>query len=363
MRRGAPTFSDVNDLDALLRHLVEAGATDLVVKAGSVPHVRVDGRLVPAPFDPFDAASVPRLLDGIVPRVRAEELESAGETEFAHSIAGLGRFRISAYRQRGSLALSCRRIVPGLAPPTELGLPPVLDKVCAEGRGLVLATGPAGAGTTTTLCALVDYVNANRACHVVTVERPIEYLHADRKGIVSQREVGTDTASVATAVRGASRQGADVVAVGVVPDAEAMRAVLDAAEQGALVIAVVSALNASEALVRLVEAFPEAERRRVRATLASVLRAVLGQRLLERADGKGRIAAFEVLLGTSKVTDCVAEDRLADLPRLVADGEYHGMQTLDRGLEHLARDGMVSVRDAVAAADDPEELRLALGRL
>jgi twitching motility protein PilT len=325
--------------------------------------VRVDGDLVATPFDALDTAGVPRLLDGVVPRVRAEELEASGETEFAQSVPGLGRFRISAYRQRGSLALTCRRVVPGLPPAGELGLPPVLDKLCAEGRGLVLVTGPAGSGTTTTLSALVDHVNSTRACHVVTVESPIEYLHPDKKGIVSQREVGSDTASVAGAVRRAARQGADVVAAGIVPDTDATRSLLDAAEAGALVFAVVPSFDATEALVRLVEAFPEGDRRRVRTTLAAVLRGVLGQRLLDRADGRGRVGAFEVLLATSKVADCVAEDRLGDLGRLVADGEYHGMQTLDRALEFLAKDGLVSVRDAVAAADDPEELRLALGRL
>jgi twitching motility protein PilT len=317
------------DLGTLLHHLVEVGGTDLVVKAGSSPHVRVDGHLVRTPFDAPDPASIPRLLDGVVPRLRAEELESTGETEFAYGVSGVGRFRISAYRQRGSLALTCRHVAPGLPPAQALGLPPVLDKLCGEGRGFVLVTGPAGAGTTTTLSALIDYVNTNRACHIVTVEQPIEHLHPDKQAIVSQREVGTDTSSVAAAIRRAARQGADVLAVGVVPDHDAVRALLDAAEGGALVFAVVSSLSAPEALVRFIESFPEAERRRVRATLAPVLRGVLGQRLLERADGKGRIGAFEVLLGTSKVADCVAEDRLDDLPRLVADGEYNGMQTLD----------------------------------
>jgi len=353
----------VTDLDALLRHLVETNGSDLVVKAGSPPHIRVDGRLVPAPFDAFDAASVPRLLDGVVPRVRAEELETTGETEFAHSVAGVGRFRVSAYRQRGSLALTCRRVVPGIPQHDELGLPAVLDRLCAEGRGLVLVSGPASSGTTTTMCALVDHVNSTRSCHVLTIENPIEYLHGDKRAIVSQREVGTDTMSVAAATRRGSRQGVDVIAAGTVPDPEAMRALLDAAEAGALVFAVVPALTGTEALVRLIEAFPEAERRRVRATLATVLRAVLCQRLLERADGRGRVAAFEVLLGTTKATDCIAEGRLDDLPQLIADGEYNGMQTLDLALGNLARDGLVSVRDAVAAADDAEELRLTLSGL
>ena len=352
----------MSELEALLRHLVEVGGTDLVVKAGSPPHVRVDGHLVTTPFGAPDPASIPRLLDGVVPRIRGEELESTGETEFAHGVSGVGRFRISAYRQRGSLALTCRRVAPGLPPAEELGLPPVLDRLCAEGRGLVLVAGPSGSGTTTTLSALIDHVNSTRSCHIVTIEQPIEHLHPDKQAIVSQREVGTDTTSVAVAVRRAARQDADVVAVGVLPDAEAMRTLLDAAEGGALVFAVVSALSSTEAILRLVESFPESERRRVRATLASVLRGVLSQRLLERADGKGRVGAFEVLLGTSKVADCVAEDRLGDLPRLVGDGEYNGMQTLDRALELLARDGLVSVRDAVAEADEPEDLRLSLGR-
>jgi twitching motility protein PilT len=352
----------VSELEALLRHLVEVGGTDLMVKAGSPPHVRVDGKLQTTPFGPPDPAGIPRLLDGVVPRLRGEELETTGETEFAYGVSGVGRFRISAYRQRGSLAISCRRVAPGLPAADELGLPAVLDRLCAEGRGLVLVTGLAGSGTTTTLSCLIDYVNTSRSCHIVTIEQPIEYLHPDKEAIVSQREVGTDTSSVAMAVRRAARQDADVLAVGVAPDADAMRTLLDAAESGALVFAVVSALSTTEAIVRLVESFPDNERRRVRATLASVLRGVLGQRLLERADGKGRVGVFEVLLGTSKVADCVAEDRLGDLPRLVAEGEYNGMQTLDRALEYLARDGIISVRDAVAAADEPDDLALSLGR-
>lgn len=351
------------ELDALLHHLVEVGGTDLLVKAGAVPHVRVGGRMQATPFEVVDANEVPKLLTGAVPRHRAEELEEAGETEFAYGVSGLGRFRVSAFRQRGTLAISFHRVVPGLPRPDELGLPPVLDRLTAEGRGLVLITGPTGSGVTTTMCAIVDHVNEHRSCHVVTIENPVEYLHVDKMAVISQREVGTDTKSVAEAVRRASRQGADVLAVGAIPDAEGLRAVLAAAEAGALVVAVMPAQSAEDALIRLVDAFPESERRQVRITLATVLRAVLGQRLLDRADDKGRVAAFELLLSTSKVEDCVIEDRLSDLPRLISDGEYRGMQTLDRALQNLARDGLVSVRDAVACAAEPEELRIALGSL
>jgi twitching motility protein PilT len=353
----------VTELDVLLKHLVEAGASDLIVKAGAPPRIRLNGTLQALDVEPLAPADVPRLLDGVASRARVEELEANGETEFAYGVGGLGRFRINAFRQRGTLALTCRRVVPGIPSPTELGLPAVLDRVCGEGAGLVLVTGPSGSGVTTTVSSLVDHVNGSRSCQIVTVEHPIEFLHPDKKAVVLQRELGTDTPSVAAAVSRAVRQGADVVAVGEVSDAAALRAVLDAAEAGALVLAAVPVLAVTEALVRLVEAFPDDERRRVRATLSRVLRAVFGQRLLDRADGRGKVAAFEVLLGTTKVEDCIAEDRLDDLPKLVAEGEYHGMQTLDQGLEELARAGLVSVRDAIAAANDAEEVKLALGSL
>ena len=353
----------MTELDALLKQLVDAGATDLIVKAGSPPKIRRDGVLQVLDGEPLAAADIPRLLDGVASRSRVEELEADGETEFAYGVGGLGRFRVNAFRQRGTLALTCRRVVPGIPSPTELGLPAVLDKVCAEGAGLVLVTGPSGSGVTTTLSSLVDHVNTNRSCQIVTVEHPIEFLHPDKKAVVLQRELGTDTPSIAAAVGRAVRQGADVLAVGEVREAAALRAVLDAAEAGALVVAAVPALSVSEALVRLVEAFPEDERRRVRATLSRVLRAVFGQRLLDRADGRGKVAVFEVLLGTAKVEDCIVDDRLDDLPKLVAEGEYHGMQTLDRGLEDLARAGLVSARDAIAAANDAEDVKLSLSSL
>jgi twitching motility protein PilT len=355
----------VTRLEELLKLLAESGGTDLVVKAGAAPQLRVgeslrsigDGQLAPA--------DVPRLLDGVAPTARLDELEETGETEFAHGVPGVGRFRISAFRQRGSVALTCRRVVPGIPSPQELGLPAIVDRICAPGPGLVLVTGAASSGVTTTIAALVDHVNTNRTCQIVTVEHPIEYLHPDKRSVVLQREFGTDTRSVAQAIQRAARHGADVVAVGQVigvdqSDAEVVRALLDAAEAGVLVFASLPALSSSDALIRLVEATATDDRRRLRAILARSLRAALCQRLLDRADGRGKAAAFEILLGTSKVQECIADDRLGDIARLVAEGEYHGMQTIDRGLADLARDGVVTLSEAVGAADDPEEVKLAV---
>lgn len=350
-------------LDDLLRLLVDAGGSDLVVKAGSPPRIRVGGELVPLPVDALAAAAVAEMLDAVVPVGRAADLDRIGETDFAHGVAGVGRFRVGAYHQRGSVAIICHRVAPGLPSPEELGLPPVLDRLCEAGRGLVLLVGPAGSGVSTTMAALVDHVNSTRSCHLVTVERPVEHLHADRKAVISQREVGTDTPSVAVAVAGATRQGADVIAVGEVTDLADLRAVLAAAELGALVFVAVAALSSTEALVRLVETFPEEDRRRVRSVLATVLRGALAQRLLERADGKGQVAAYEVLLDSVKVRDCIATGDLVEIPRLISEGEYRGMQTIDRALELLARDGLVSVGAAIAVAEDPDDLGLTLGSL
>ncbi|MBA2279986.1 MAG: Flp pilus assembly complex ATPase component TadA [Actinomycetota bacterium] len=350
-------------LDDLLRQLVDSGGTDLVVKAGSPPRIRVGGELVALPVAALEAYAVAALVDDIAPPARAADLVERGETDFAHGVAGVGRFRIGAYRQRGSVAVICHRVAPGLLSAEELGLPPVLDRLCDVGRGLVLVVGPAGSGVSTTMAALVDHVNATRSCHVVTVERPIEHLHTDRRAIVSQREVGTDTPSVAAAVNGASRQGADVIAVGEVADLTDLRAVLEAAELGALVLVAFSALSSTEALVRLVETFPEADRRRARIVLSTVLRGALSQRLLERADGRGQVGAYEVVLASTKVTDCITGGELGQIRRLIAESEYSGMQTIDRALELLASEGLVSVGAAVAAAEAPDELRLALGSL
>ena len=239
----------------------------------------------------------------------------------------------------------------------------MLDQLCAEGRGLVLVTGPAGSGTTTTLAALVDHVNSSRSCHIVTIEHPIEHLHPDKQAIVSQREVGTDTTSVARRRAPAPPARAPTsLAVGVLPDPDGDAGRCSTPPRAA------PSCSPSSPRCRHPRRSCASSRRSPRrsaagcpATLAPVLRGVLGQRLLERADGKGRVGAFEVLLGTSKVADCVAEDRLGDLRRLVADGEYNGMQTLDLACSSSPRTASSSVRDAVAAADDPEELRLALG--
>jgi twitching motility protein PilT len=351
----------VAELQELLQYLMEMRGSDLYVKAGSAPHVRVDGHLRPAPFAATDVAQAQALADSVVPPTRANELESNGELDFALSVSGVGRFRVHVYRQRGSLALVFRRVMPGIPSWERLGLPPIVERLAADASGLVLVTGPAGSGKTTTINALVDHINETRAAHIITIEDPVEYLHADKQSIISQREVGTDTRDAAEAVRRALRQGPDVLVVSELPDRSTVEAVLAAASTGHLVLATLPTTNAAESVNRLIDFYPPHQQRQARHVLAQGLRAVISQRLLERADGKGRTAAVEVLVNTPKVYDCVVDpDRSSALERIIAEGEYHGMQTFDQALFTLFKDGLVSLRDALAVASQPEDLRIAL---
>jgi twitching motility protein PilT len=268
---------------------------------------------------------------------------------------------VHLYRQRGSLAIVFRRVIPGIPSWERLGLPPVVEKLAGEPHGLILVTGPAGSGKTTTVNALIDHINEHRAAHIITIEDPVEYLHTDKQSIISQREIGTDTHDPAAALRRALRQGPDVLAISELSDLETVQAALAAASTGHLVIATLPTQSATETITRLLDFYPPYQHKQVRHLLASSLRAVISQRLLERADGKGRTAAVEVLVNTPKVYDCILDaDRQAALERILAEGEYHGMQTFDQALFALFKDGMVSLRDALSVASQPEDLRIAL---
>jgi twitching motility protein PilT len=354
--------SPMSQLDELLAHLNEVQGSDLHLKPGAVPHVRVDGQLRPTPFPAVPPGAVEALAAELLDEGRRADLDTHGETGSGLSRPGLGRFRIAVHRQRGSLAMVVRRVPPEIPELSTLGLPVQLERFAEDDRGLVLITGPPGSGKTTTVAAVLDRINTSRACHILTIEDPIEVLHADARALVTQREVGTDTVSYADALRSGLRQDADVIFVGELTDAATARQALTAAEVGHLVISTMRASTATDTIIRFVDLFPVAEQDLARQSLVSVLRGVVCQRLLERADGKGRVAAAEVLVGTSKVVDVVADPtRVAELEKVIADGQYHGMQTLDQALLDLVRDGLVSIRDALAVSSNAEDLRIALG--
>lgn len=349
------------ELSQLLHHLAEQRGSDLIVTVGSSPHMRVDGRLRRTTLEPMGPAEIEAALAEVLPSAKAEELRVAGEVDIVQGVPGLGRFRINVYRQRGSLSLAIRRVVPGAPAIADLRLPPVVERLATAESGLLLVTGPAASGRTTTVAAIIDHVNANRAAHIVTLEDPIEVLHADKRSLVSQREIGSDTQDLMTALSRVGHQSADVLFVSEIRDTETAEAVLSEAQSGRLVISTMAALSASEAIAHLLDFFAPHLQRQARHSLGQVLRGVLSQRLLERADGRGRIPAVEVIMGTQKVAEAIASgaDEVV-IERLAQEGEYHGMQTFDQALLHLYQQDLIGVRDALSAAMRPEDLRISL---
>jgi twitching motility protein PilT len=354
----------VFDLQLLLAHVADIGGSDLHVKAGSPPRVRVNGELRPAPFPPVLAPDIEEALRIVMPVDRIEEFHRTGEADFSVSIPNLGRFRGNAFRQRSSAAMVLRRVLPSALSAIDLGLPPIVTRLAEEHRGMVLVTGPTGSGKTTTLAAMIDHINQTRAANVITIEDPIEVVHPDKRSIISQREIGTDTADYAQAMRRVLRQDPDVILIGEMRDAETVGAALTAAETGHLVLSTLHTTNATETINRIVDFFPPFQQTQIRLSLAGVLRGVISQRLVPRADGEGRVPAIEAMIVTGRIADRIVDPAAAasseTIEELIADGEYHGMQTFDQSLFGLFKTGEVALRAALAAATNPHDFRIAL---
>ena len=349
------------DLEGLLRLAVDQRASDVHLKVGARPFLRVDGALretqleILAPDDTESAAST------VLPRRRFDELTALGEADSVYGITGVGRFRVSAFRQRGHLGLVLRRIVPGVPGVEALGLPPAAATLATSTSGLVLVTGLAGSGRTSTLSAMVDQINEHAARHIMTVEDPIEVLHADKQSVVNQLEVGTDTPSVRTALDGVLRRDADVIVIGSLPDADAAWCALEAADAGRVVLAVGAAVGAVDAVTRFVAQFAPERQRAARSLLARTLRGVLCQRLVPRAGGRGRVPAVDVLTVNAPVAEALNDpDGRERLEELMAQGEYWGMQTFDQSLAGLYARGVVDRDVALAHATYEPGLRVVL---
>jgi twitching motility protein PilT len=349
------------DLDRLLRLAVDERASDVHLKVGARPFLRVDGVLRETPLELVESADTEAMAERLLPSAAAETLRTRGDAHVVYGLAGLGRFRVSVFRQRSRVGVVLRRVVPGVPGIDALGLPTVAADLASAPSGLVLVTGLAGSGRTSTLAALVDHVNEHAARNIVTIEQPVEVVHADKQSIVSQCEVGVDAGSYDAALAGALARDPDVVAVGALPDADATLAALEIADAGGLVFAVSLAVGAVDAVRRCIDQFPQDRRDPVRALLARTLRGVLCQRLVPRAGGRGRVPAVEVLVANAPVTEALADpDGAARLDALVADGEFWGMQTFDQSLAALYRRGLVERDVAVAHATYAPTLRMAL---
>ena len=350
------------DFSRALRYLVDEKGSDLHVKVGSPPMIRIDGDLVPVPgadsLRPDDTeAGLAEILNDDGARA---ELDREGEVDFAFSVPDLARFRVNAFRQRGSISIVCRRIPFGVSSVTELGLPKVVSEIAEESRGIVLVTGTTGSGKSTTLAAMVDHINTVSARHVVTIEDPIEFLHSDKRSLINQREVGSDTESFSRALRRVLRQDPDVILIGEMRDEETVATALSAAETGHLVFSTLHTADAAETINRIIDFFPPHQQGQIRSMLASTLRGVISQRLIQTIGG-GRVAALEILRATGRVRDAILHaNQVSELIQIISEGGFYGMQSFDQALFEHVKSGRVSREAALAAATSPQDFKLLL---
>jgi len=349
------------DLDFCLRHLVEAGGSDLHLKVPAQPVMRVDGAMRPIGHlarltrEDTDGA-VREMLDD---PVKLQEFEEEFEVDFSYSIPGVARFRVNAFKQRGSTSLVIRAIPVDIRSIDELSLPPVIRELAEEERGIVLLTGTTGSGKSTTLASMIDHINGTRARHIVTIEDPIEFLHRDKQSLINQREVGMDTGSFKRALRRVLRQDPDVILIGEMRDEETVHTALSAAETGHLVFSTVHTVDAAETVNRLIDFFPPHMHQQARAMIAGTLKGAVAQRLVPTADGRGRVACCEILRMTGRVRDMIMDPtQTGRLPEVIGEGTFYGMQTFDQHLfEHL-KAGRVTMEQALQAASSPHDFKL-----
>jgi twitching motility protein PilT len=348
----------VNDL---LKIAVQSGASDLHLKVGTYPMMRVRGTLVPASEERrLEHEDMVAMAAAVLPAGHRDKFRDNHEVDLAYSVAGLGRFRCNAFQQRGTIGMIFRVIPMRVATIEELMLPKVLKKIAAEERGMVLVTGTTGSGKSTSLAALIDEINSTRTAHVMTIEDPIEYLHRDNRSVINQREIGVDTRSFGDALRSALRQDPDVILVGEMRDMETIQTALLAAETGHLVFSTLHTLDATETINRIIAVFPPHQQKQVRIQLASVLKAIVSQRLMPKSDGKGRVPAVEVLITTAFIRDCILDKEKSHLIHgAIAQGtSQYGMQTFDQSVFSLYEQRLVTYEEALRWATNVDEFKL-----
>jgi len=348
-------------IDDILKIAVAMDASDVHLKAGGRPLVRVNGLLLPLePFPPLTPKDTEALAAQIMNEFQQKKFREILDLDLAYSLAGYGRFRANVFNQRGTVALSFRSIPFDVKPIRELHLPEVIEKIAEYERGLILVTGSTGSGKTTTLAAIIDYINARRRKHIITIEDPIEYLHADKKSTICQREVGWDVQDFPRGLRSALREDPDIILVGEMRDIDTIETALMAAETGHLVISTVHTLDAPETVNRIVSVFPPHQQRQVRIQLAGILSAVISLRLIQRMDVKGRVPAVEVMITTPYIRDCILDrDKTMLIRDAIAAGvSQYGMQTFDQSLYYLYKEGYISFEEGLLHSTSPDNFRL-----
>jgi twitching motility protein PilT len=347
-------------LTDLLAEVANGGGSDLHISAGRRPTMRKNGVLVELDAPVLRPADTQALVYSIMSEEHRNRFERRWDVDFACSIPGVARYRVNAYYQRGSMGAACRYLPPSVGDFAALGIPEIMAELAVKPRGLVLVTGPAGSGKTTTLASVIDYINRNQQVHIITIEDPVEYLHTDQRAIVTQREVGVDTKSFAEAVRYVLRQDPDIVVVGEMRDLATISAALTAAETGHLVFATLHTQDAAQTIDRIIDVFPHDQQQQVRVQLAGTLQGIVSQELLPNAEGTGRVLVCEVLLPTPGVRNLIREAKTQQLSILMQTGKHLGMTTMDESLADKHRQGLISYDMAIAQAHDPGVLRMLL---
>jgi twitching motility protein PilT len=321
----------------------------------------VDGELEPTTFPALSSNDTVGAAIAIMPEHKRKEFEVTNEADFGYTMPGVGRFRVNVFRQRGMVGLAIRRVRSEVPTIEELLLPPVIVELAESARGLVLVTGPTGTGKTTSIASMIGYINRSRRSHIVTIEDPIEVVHEDDRSIIQQREIGLDTESYSTALKHVIRQDPDVIFVGEIRDPESALSAIQAAETGHLVISTLHTIDATETINRLLDLFPPQQQREVRSSFAGALRGIVSQRLVPRADGKGRVPAVEVLIANGRVYDRIVDPAATvEIHDVIAEGEFYGMQTFDQALVKLVQQGLITEEDARRASTNPHDFVLAL---
>ena len=348
-------------IDELLRTACENKASDLHLKVGNYPYNRVDGDLRPLPQYPrISSEDMLNMAFSMMTNRQKQKFKENTELDMAYGVAGLGRFRVNVFQQRGNVGMVLRVIPTKIRTLEELYLPKIIDRICEENRGIVLVTGTTGSGKSTTLAAMIDRINSARTDHIITIEDPIEFLHRDKKGFVNQREVEVDTASFGAALRAALRQDPDVILVGEMRDLETIHTALLAAETGHMVFSTLHTVDATETVQRIIAVFPPPEQKQIRLQLAGTLKAIISQRLVRKSDGIGRVPAVEVLIATEYIRDCIINP---DKTRLIRDAvaagvSQYGMQTFDQSIYDLYTQGLITLDEALANATSVDEFKL-----
>ena len=346
----------------LLQTAVAQKASDLHFSAGLPPVLRLNGELIPMDGPPMDPKDTEAMAGLLMDEQQRKTFEEQGEIDLAYSRPGLARFRVNIYRQRGSISIAMRLINTAIPTLASLGLPGVIKAFTAYHKGLLLVTGPTGSGKSTTQASLIDLINQQRSCHIITLEDPIEYLHHNKNCMINQREIGHDSKGFSQALRAALRQDPDVILVGEMRDLETIQTAITAAETGHLVMATLHTVDAVQTIDRVIDVFPSHQQQQIRIQLANTLIGVLAQRLLRRRDGRGRLPAVEILVTTPAVRNLIREGKIHQIYSVIQTGGRQGMQLMDRHLEELCKQGLIERETALENASDPDELTRSLDR-